>query len=65
MLELVCIIGIMVVGIVFLGLIGLLIYYFNKILNYILYLKGIKMTPTEELPNEISFEDLEEFVTKE
>ena len=58
MLEIMCGIGILVIGIAFLGMLGLVIYYFNKMLNHIMYLEGLNLNPIEELPDSINLDDL-------
>lgn len=59
MLEIICGIGMLVVGIAFLGLLGLIVYYFNKMFNYVLYLsRESGVNSIEELPDSININDL-------
>ena len=59
MLEIICGIGILVIGVAFLGLLGLIVYYFNKMLNYVLYIiREPEVNSIEELPDSINIDDL-------
>lgn len=59
MLEIICGIGMLVVGVAFLGLLGLIVYYFNKMFNYVLYLsREPGVSSIEELPDSINIDDL-------
>ena len=61
MLEIICGIGMLVVGVAFLGMLGLIIYYFNKMLNYVLYIsRELNCFSPEELPDSISLDGLED-----
>ena len=59
MLEIICGIGMLVVGVAFLGLLGLIVYYFNKMFNYVLYIiREPGVNSIEELPDSINIDDL-------
>ena len=59
MLEIICGIGILVIGVAFLGILGLIVYYFNKMFNYVLYLsREPGVNSIEELPDSINIDDL-------
>lgn len=58
MLEIICGIGMLVIGVAFVGMLGLIVYYFNKMLNHIMYLEGLSFNPIEELPDSIKIDDL-------
>jgi hypothetical protein len=61
MLEIICGIGMLVIGVAFLGMLGLIVYYFNKMLNYVLYIsRELNYTSIEELPDSISLDGLED-----
>lgn len=61
MLEIICGIGMLVIGVAFLGMLGLIVYYFNKMLNYVLYIsRELNYFSPEELPDSISLDGLED-----
>lgn len=65
MLEFICAIGVIILGIAFIGLLVLMAFYFNKLFNHLLYLEKLQLRPFEDVSTEISFEGLDDYVKED